>query len=219
MAPYLDEAEACQDGRQRILKCVRWRWQVDASRTMPYEVDAWRLLCRSYFKQKKAESALYVCSRAHDLSPHLSDVQESLDWSRKEVASIQQDREGRERLERQTRERQAREKQKEQEKKKDEWKWMGGDGEWHHGKGGGRGNKRGGSHNKKGPEAKRGPRGLYDILELKPSCTKSEIKKAYHRLSLKFHPDKNPDKEVSLPFQFPSFFIVYINHMRVHMDT
>mmetsp|Transcript_14356 Transcript_14356/g.26423 ORF Transcript_14356/g.26423 Transcript_14356/m.26423 type:complete len:288 (+) Transcript_14356:90-953(+) len=32
---------------------------------------------------------------------------------------------------------------------------------------------------------------LYEVLELKPSCSKSDIKKAYRRLALKHHPDRN----------------------------
>ena len=31
----------------------------------------------------------------------------------------------------------------------------------------------------------------YDILGVKPSATQKEIKKAYKKLSLKYHPDKN----------------------------
>ena len=35
----------------------------------------------------------------------------------------------------------------------------------------------------------------YSILHLKKNCTKSEIKKQYRKLSLKYHPDKDGDNE------------------------
>lgn len=42
---------------------------------------------------------------------------------------------------------------------------------------------------------------FYDILEISKNASQEEIKKAYRRLSLKYHPDKNPDSGAVEKFQ------------------
>jgi len=42
---------------------------------------------------------------------------------------------------------------------------------------------------------------FYDILGLDKSCSLTDIKKAYHLLAIKYHPDKNSDPSASQKFQ------------------
>lgn len=60
----------------------------------------------------------------------------------------------------------------------------------------------------------------YKTLEIEPTATKEEIKKAYRRLALKYHPDKNksPDAHEKFIAINEAYLLLYDSEARVKYD-
>jgi DnaJ family protein B protein 4 len=55
---------------------------------------------------------------------------------------------------------------------------------------------------------------LYDSLGVKPEATQDEIKKAYRKSALKWHPDKNKDNPKASE-KFKGLFPLYLNYRSI----
>ena len=45
------------------------------------------------------------------------------------------------------------------------------------------------------------PKDLYEILDVDPDATEKEIKKRFRKLSIQYHPDRNPSEEAAAKFE------------------
>ena len=61
----------------------------------------------------------------------------------------------------------------------------------------------------------------YQILKINKDATINEIKKAYHKLAMKWHPDKNNTKEANAQFQKinEAYSVLSDENKRKHYDT
>ena len=58
----------------------------------------------------------------------------------------------------------------------------------------------------------------YEILGLEEKCSKEQIKKAYHKTALKYHPDKNKDTEHLFKDAVEAYEVLYDDRKRRKYD-
>lgn len=68
------------------------------------------------------------------------------------------------------------------------------------------------------PKGQGEKRDYYDVLGLDRSATTADVKKAYHKLAMKWHPDKNPKQKELATAKFEELGTLYSSREFTRLD-